>query len=152
MPEFVGGFGFAFDACSGGNRQDRVIARRGRRFRGRRLTGRFFCGDGQHRFFLGGHRFRFVRRSRLRFFRCGRFVQRLKKFRVFLRWHIFILRTFIGWTFCGDGLLLRLGERLIGRLLRFSRKQVVLFAAVRNRQFLFSGHGSFLLFCCFGFG
>ena len=133
MPEFVGGFGFAFDARSGCDRQDRVIARHGWRFRGRGFIGRFFCGDGQRRFLIRRRRFRFVRWSRLRFFVCGRFVQRLKKFRVFLRWHIFILRTFIGRAFCGDGFLLRLGERRIGRLLRFSRKQVVLFAAVRGR-------------------
>ena len=133
MPEFVGGFGFAFDARSGRDRQNCVIARHGWRFRGCGFAERFFCGNGQRRFFLRWQRFCFVRWNRLRFFLRRSFVQRLKKLCVFLRRSIFIRRTLIGRTFCGDGLLLRLGERRIGRLLRFSRKQVVLFAAVRGR-------------------
>ena len=84
MPEFVGGFGFAFDARSGRDRQNCVIARHGWRFRGCGFAERFFCGNGQRRFFLRWQRFCFVRWNRLRIFLHGSFVQRLKKFRVFL--------------------------------------------------------------------
>ena len=66
------------------HRQNRVIARRGRRFRGCGFAERFFCGNGQRRFFLRWQRFCFVRWNRLRIFLRGSFVQRLKKFRVFL--------------------------------------------------------------------
>ena len=133
MPEFVRGFGLAFDARSGGDRQNRVIARRGRRFRGCGFAGLFFCGDGQRRFFLRWQRFCFVRWNRLRIFLRGSFVQRLKKFRVFFGRRIILRHALIERAFCGDGFLLRLGERRIGRLLRFSRKQVVLFAAFWGR-------------------